>query len=994
MIETKPRPPSLPVLDDPRIVAALEEYLSAVEGGGRPDRDDFLARHAVIAAPLAACLDGIEMLHSLEPAPDGSGMMNAGTPLGDFRLIREVGRGGMGIVYEAEQMSLGRRVALKVLPFAATMDPRQLQRFQNEARAAASLEHPHIVPVYGVGCQRGVHYYAMKFIEGQSLAEVIDEVRKAKESHHRGTENTEKKQITKISSSLCSLSLCGSPDFFKAVAELGIQAAEALEHAHSVGIVHRDIKPANLMIDSQGTLWITDFGLARTAADAGLTMTGDVLGTLRYMSPEQALAKHGLVDHRTDIYSLGATFYELLTGIPAVGGKDREEILNAITLDEPQSPRKHNAATPRDLETIVLKAMQKDPADRYATGQELAKDCRRFLLHEPIRARRPSLAQQVAKWGRRHRGLVVATTVWLVTTLAVLGGTAGWVVRDRAARHDEGEREARAALQEAERLQGEERWYEALAAVKRAEAALAGDTGPGLAHQARDMHGDLDLALRLEEARLSEAAIGPEEAVGTEGNFDSAAANATYASVFRDYGLDPDRLDPQQTAQRFGGRSIRLQLAAALDHWASVRWHLKDRDLRPLLATARLIDPDPSRNRLRAIIEAGDRKGLAALADSTSLGDWSPATLVVLGEQLRVAGYTERAVKVLRTALQHHPADFWVNFHLAYCFEKSWPEEAVRYYWAAMVLRPRNSAVHLRLGLALYHKGDRDSAITEFHEALRFKPGNNEAHAFLGTCLAENGQLDEAIAEYRQAIRLNPSLAGWHTNLGDFLQRKGRLDEAVVEYREAVRLEPVYLDFHTNLASALWDKGERDEALAEYREAIRVGPDALDDQAPFGPGLAEAHSKLGHALKERELFRHAVEAFRQAHKLGARDPHTPFKYRYDAACCAALAGCGHGKDTEQTDDKERAGLRRQALDWLRADLAAWCRLLEKEPEKFSPVVAKTMQQWLQNKDFAGVRGAEALAKLPEAERQKWQKLWTEVEKVPQKATKPANSPDL
>src|SRR5207244_4108876 len=159
---------------------------------------------------------------------------------GDFRILREVGRGGMGVVYEAEQISLNRRVALKVLPFAATMDPRQLQRFQNEARAAASLEHPHIVPVYGVGCERGVHYYAMKFIDGQSLAQVVDELTKAKETKHQDTENAEKNQET-AASSLCSLCLRGSKDFFKSIADLGIQAALALEHAHSLGIVHRDI---------------------------------------------------------------------------------------------------------------------------------------------------------------------------------------------------------------------------------------------------------------------------------------------------------------------------------------------------------------------------------------------------------------------------------------------------------------------------------------------------------------------------------------------------------------------------------------------------------------------------------------------------------------------------------------------------------------------------------------------------------------------------------
>jgi serine/threonine protein kinase len=282
MTRTESNPVDVAV-EGSQVTAALKQYLAALEAGQKPDRHAFAAGHPAIAAELTACLDGLEFIQSAasrlnasEPGPCVDPEFNLATPLGDFQLLREVGRGGMGVVYEALQLSLGRRVALKVLPFAATMDPRYLQRFQNEARAAASLEHPHIVPVYGVGCERGVHYYAMKFIEGQSLAEVIGELKKAKELNHRGTEDTENKQKTAMSS-LCSLCLCGSKDFFRTIAELGIQAAEALEHAHSVVIVHRDIKPANLMIDGHGALWVTDFGLARTAADAGLTMTGDVL---------------------------------------------------------------------------------------------------------------------------------------------------------------------------------------------------------------------------------------------------------------------------------------------------------------------------------------------------------------------------------------------------------------------------------------------------------------------------------------------------------------------------------------------------------------------------------------------------------------------------------------------------------------------------------------------------------------------------------------------
>jgi serine/threonine protein kinase len=417
-----------PVMED-----LLEEFAGRVQAGEPLDIETFAAAHPEHAGLLRRVLPTMGVLADLARH---SGEADASVlaadellknSLGDFRILRGVGRGGMGIVYEAEQLSLGRRVALKVLPFAATMDSRHLQRFQNEARAAASLEHPHIVPVYGVGCERGVHYYAMKFIEGQSLAQVIDELRNAKETHHKGTKDTKKNQDTAVSS-LCSLCLCGSNDFYKSIAELGIQAAEALEHAHSLGIVHRDIKPANLMIDGRSALWITDFGLARTAADAGLTMTGDVLGTLRYMSPEQALAKHGLVDHRTDIYSLGVTLYELLTGRPAVEGKDREEILNRITLEESKPPRSFDASIPLDLETIVLKAMAKSPSDRYITARELADDLKRFQEARPIQARRPTIFQRTLKWGRRHRALVWmgVAALALVAVGSATGATLIW----------------------------------------------------------------------------------------------------------------------------------------------------------------------------------------------------------------------------------------------------------------------------------------------------------------------------------------------------------------------------------------------------------------------------------------------------------------------------------------------------------------------------------------------------------------------------------------
>jgi serine/threonine protein kinase len=474
-----------PNLDDPRLVEAVQEYVRAMEAGHRPDRQEFLARYPAIAGSLAECLEALEFVNAVGPRLDQpaagraaasagfSTPVDLGTPLGDFRLLREIGRGGMGVVYEAEQLSLGRRIALKVLPFALTLDPRQLQRFKNEARAAAHLHHTNIVPIYSVGCERGVHFYAMQYIEGQPLSEVIHELRElagrgaggAPENQPTGpylpsSSSRSLPPATALSSSqtarACETPAAGEPAssaihaattprmagttlpsasgpaFFQTVARFGLQAAEALEHAHQLGVIHRDIKPANLLLDVHGHLWVTDFGLAQFQSDAALTTTGDLVGTLRYMSPEQALARRGVVDHRTDIYSLGATLYELLTLEPAFTGCDRQELLRQISFDEPRPPRRQNRLIPVDLETVVLKAMAKRAEDRYATAQELADDLRRFLDQKPIRARRPAPWERVAKWSRRHKGFVASAFGLLLLLLVGFAVSTVLIAREQA----------------------------------------------------------------------------------------------------------------------------------------------------------------------------------------------------------------------------------------------------------------------------------------------------------------------------------------------------------------------------------------------------------------------------------------------------------------------------------------------------------------------------------------------------------------------------------
>ena len=348
-----------------------------------------------------------------------------GRTLGDFRIIREIGRGGMGIVYEAEQLSLERRVALKVLPLVSVLSPNQLQRFKNEARAAATLKHPNIVGVYSVGVERGVHYYAMELVEGHSLADSIVEMRGVGKSAEKITPSADTTPIAALSTQHTHQ----PQEYFRHSARLIADAADALDFAHERGIVHRDVKPANLLIDDQSHIWITDFGLAQLESDAGGTVTGDILGTLRYMSPEQASGKPAVIDFRTDIHALGATLFELLTHRCPFQTNDRAALLRQIAEDSPPSLCQIDSRIPKDLDTIVGKALEKDPVDRYQSAASMASDLRAFIDSRPIAARPPSVALRARKWTKRHSKSVAAAVLLLF--LAVLGLTASTLLINR-----------------------------------------------------------------------------------------------------------------------------------------------------------------------------------------------------------------------------------------------------------------------------------------------------------------------------------------------------------------------------------------------------------------------------------------------------------------------------------------------------------------------------------------------------------------------------------
>ncbi|MCA9190149.1 MAG: protein kinase [Planctomycetales bacterium] len=414
-----------PASESSKIEHAMELYLEHLESGSPVDRQDFLAKFPDIAEELDGQLEALEFLHVTAPqlseAATGTAddQLAEPTTLGDFRLRRPIGRGGMGIVYEAEQLSLGRRVAVKVLPFAAMLDTKQLKRFQNEARSAAMLEHSHIVPIYFVGRERGVHFYAMQFIEGRSLAEIIHELRAARDGNATRSSESCHGDSQILSHPSQANSSASRREFYASVAKLGAQAAEALQHAHEQRIIHRDVKPGNLLVDWAGKLWVTDFGLARLENHESMTAEADILGTLAYMSPEQ-LNSPMAIDFRTDIYSLGATLYELLTQerpfyrpLPADG-----KIISARAEIPPL--RRIDRQVPLDLQTIVLKAMEHDPRERYGSAAEMAQDLLRFAAGASIRARPPSPLEQLTRWTRRHPRMVMLSSLASLILLFIM----------------------------------------------------------------------------------------------------------------------------------------------------------------------------------------------------------------------------------------------------------------------------------------------------------------------------------------------------------------------------------------------------------------------------------------------------------------------------------------------------------------------------------------------------------------------------------------------
>ena len=439
---------------DRRSIEILEEIFLAAIGIQSPeDRHAFIQNTCGTDSKLRMKIEQMIQAHFGEDAfLDSNDAANSIFPetqvpqsFGEFEIISEIGRGGMGIVYEALQTSLNRRVALKVLSVGLDFSKKSIARFQREAEAAGRLHHTNIVPIHTTGIENQIPFYAMELVRGPSLDLVLDQL--------RGESSSESKNVTEckgqddqdrserhFDAETITTSLDNTPSgssslgtgmaYYDNVARMFAEVADALEHAHQEGVIHRDIKPSNLLLGPDGRIHINDFGLARMLEEPSMTMTGELMGSPRYMSPEQISAEAGEVDHRADIYSLGVTLYELITLKPAYDAKERDRIFSQILNKEPEAPRRVNAKIPVDLATICQKAIQKSPAERYQSAAELADDLRRFVNRRSVTAKRIGWIGRSIKWCRRNRSLSAVSAILLLVLMA----SATWFTIQEASR--------------------------------------------------------------------------------------------------------------------------------------------------------------------------------------------------------------------------------------------------------------------------------------------------------------------------------------------------------------------------------------------------------------------------------------------------------------------------------------------------------------------------------------------------------------------------------
>ncbi|QDV44908.1 Serine/threonine-protein kinase PknB [Stieleria neptunia] len=819
----------------------LDRYLSALEQGAPPALEDLAVDDPELIDPLRCYINGLDDLHQVAAgfAPQSDADRHDGFEdqrlLGDFRLLDEVGRGGMGVVYRARQLSLERIVAIKLLPFAAVLDARQIARFKNEAHAAAQLNHPHIVPVHTVGVQRGVHYYAMQFIEGRSLDAVIAD------QSDRGA----------------------MPDI-DVTLRRAIDVAHALHAAHEFGVVHRDVKPSNLILDNDDKIWVTDFGLARCQTDASMTKTGDIVGTVKYMSPEQARGESAIVDGRTDVYSLGATLYEMLCLRPAHDGNDTPAVLRQIGERSPAPLRTMRDDIPRDLETVVAKAMSKSRDNRYETALQFAEDMQRVLRGQPTVARPPTMIDRLSHWAHAHRNMVAMTFVF--GWFAVLGLSASIAM-------------VAAAKQESD----------ANAVLAQRSDALARATVDRLGAQMAELLSEIPAASSVRQQLLRET-LAYYQAFADQAD-DDVSLTEDLAITYGKIGSLQNEIGSPGEAIESLQESMRLFQQLSNSDQAS-------RSINHQLAT--------SENNLALALERGGQYQAAQRHYESAIGRWQ-ALLDAAPDDVATRAGLAMAVGnfALLLSKTDRPDQAEVMFQRSLAIAQNEPHNEVLAKQLASTYQnlsgllaerdPQRSVGYARAALELQLQelsDDHASPASAGRVALTMNS--------LGAAQSASGDLDAAIESYRQAAQIQQQLIDrWPDELT--YQR----DLAVTQ---------------NNLGMALASQDQFDAARRAFDQALvyQVGlTEAFDDDAELQSTLGGIYNNHAFVLEQLGQPHQALDSYRLAvehqHLAHLAAPEVP---RYRDYLSKHFYNCGRLlRDHQNFDEALAFALRRRQL-WL------------------------------------------------------------------------------
>jgi serine/threonine protein kinase/tetratricopeptide (TPR) repeat protein len=778
-----------------------------------------------------------------------------GSTIGPYKLIEQIGEGGMGTVWMAQQTEpVKRLVALKLVK-AGMYSKLVIARFEAERQALALMDHPNIARVLDAGAtSTGRPYFVMELVKGIPITKYCDE-------HHL----TPRQRL-----------------------ELFISVCQAVQHAHQKGIIHRDLKPSNVLVvhyDGKAVSKVIDFGVAKAAGQPLTEQTlvtgfGNIVGTLEYMSPEQAQINKVDIDTRSDIYSLGVLLYELLTGSPPFSRKQLEnagmlEMLRIIREQEPSKPStklSSSEALPTlsanrgtepakltklvrgDLDWIVMKALEKDRNCRYETANGFAMDVQRYLADEEVQACPPSVGYRFRKFARRNKRMLVTATL-LGAMLLVLAGSFGWMARDRATQRVRNAEAVAALLGQCEDALRADRPDRAAIALEAAERRAADGGADDLAGRLDRCRADLRLLRELDDIDTFRWTWSQDRSP------EPAVVATRWRPALAAYGVTPDVDPPADAAKRVNESLIRDRVLTALDLWLA----LAERSawVRTVL---RSTDPDPYRDAMRDAFAARDDRALSALAGRPEALAQPARFAAVLG-QLRERVTPERRRAVLESALRTRPWDLALlvelgNSYPAFglpgqSYSRTEIGERLRWFQAAVAAHPENVGARNNLGNALQDRGDLDGAIACYEEALRLDPAFARGHFNIAIVLRDKGQLDAAIAACRKSLDLPSAYAPAHSQLGYLLMRKGDHEGAKAAFNAAIRLDPKDPEPHYHLGLALHEKGDTDGAIEAYLKAIKV------DRSHFA-----AHNNLGCILCDvKRDYDGAIVAFKVAIRL-------------------------------------------------------------------------------------------------------------------------------